>query len=332
MNQPTDLPILPEDANTPNAVTVVDLTEPQRPLNVVQPSAAPIVQPSPVGAPIGNGLPPLQEAVTRPAAVGSGVIPSTTVTPAQPQVRRQFPLSEMAAIQAPISEVARPHLPPVSAEVAEIIKPKQRKADFNQISQPHISSQARIGLFGIILVLVVLAGFLAVNILNTPAAPTDFAVDQQDNQQNNQPIDQPQDTEVSNQLEVTGPEELDNNITLPETTVATENTPPTVTIVTPEVAGQYIATEVDGEYIAMLEFNGNATDEQDGGLTGNSLVWSIKQNGGALEQIGTGINITYPLTAPQCENNYEVHLVATDSQGLISSSMLTMSVTRECSE
>lgn len=99
-------------------------------------------------------------------------------------------------------------------------------------------------------------------------------------------------------------------------TVIVGNSPPNnVSIVTP----------INGETYAITEtilFSAIAEDEEDGLLTGNSLVWTSNLEG----QIGTGASFTLPSLTFTREGQHQITLTASDKDGLTTSTSITISV------
>jgi hypothetical protein len=71
---------------------------------------------------------------------------------------------------------------------------------------------------------------------------------------------------------------------------------------------------------ASVTFTGNATDPEDGALTGSSLVWTSSRDG----QIGTGASFS---TSSLSVGTHTITLTATDSQGATGTATITVTIT-----
>jgi hypothetical protein len=97
------------------------------------------------------------------------------------------------------------------------------------------------------------------------------------------------------------------------------NLPPDVRITSPANGSFWPADAFDsgqGMRYKQVTLVGQATDPEDGPLSGASLVWTDSVNGGAPQTLGTGGSLTVRLYAPQCYGNtHDITLTATDSGG-----------------
>ncbi len=96
--------------------------------------------------------------------------------------------------------------------------------------------------------------------------------------------------------------------------------------------GNYVRTSIPGATIISpvtdasfetsegITFEGSAYDEEDGELTGSSLVWTSDKDG----QIGTGTTFT---TSNLSENNHYITLTATDSNNDVKLKNITIGIT-----
>ena len=101
--------------------------------------------------------------------------------------------------------------------------------------------------------------------------------------------------------------------------------PPSVQITSPEY-GEFIFPNFATDLV-KITLEGFANDPEDGALTGVSLVWSVRTNGGAVQMLGTGISLPVELPdAPGCENfwSQEITLTATDSFGNVRSDTIVI--------
>ena len=64
----------------------------------------------------------------------------------------------------------------------------------------------------------------------------------------------------------------------------------------------------------MVPFTGTGNDPEDGELSGASLQWTIRDNGGTVVATGIGKNPVFKLYATGCGTTYSVELKVTDSQ------------------
>lgn len=91
-----------------------------------------------------------------------------------------------------------------------------------------------------------------------------------------------------------------------------DNTPPEVTILSPSEGSQFQSG-------SSIEFSATASDEEDGILTGSSIVWDSDKDG----QIGTGSSLT---SSNLSENSHTITATATDSEGAIASAQVNIQV------
>jgi serine protease len=99
--------------------------------------------------------------------------------------------------------------------------------------------------------------------------------------------------------------------------------PPDVTIISPEDGSWF-------EWDKSVTLEGEATDPEDGPLTGDSLVWTISYEGGEPVTLGTGESLTMPL-GTECLPHpipSELILEATDSAGNTGTD--TIAITLDC--
>lgn len=104
-------------------------------------------------------------------------------------------------------------------------------------------------------------------------------------------------------------------------TVVEAGTPPVAAIGSPIDESVHNWFDLDGTNSYLdVDFEGSAADDEDGALSGASLVWEVRREGeGAYQQRGTGTSPT--LRFPMEVNNvsYDVRLTATDSDGMTDS-------------
>ena len=87
------------------------------------------------------------------------------------------------------------------------------------------------------------------------------------------------------------------------------------------------AVDASGEFVAEVTLRGVAVDAEDGALTGASLVWTDRVNGGAPVEIATGETADVLLaTVGGSLTTHEITLTATDSEGNQQSSTVTVQV------
>jgi len=91
-----------------------------------------------------------------------------------------------------------------------------------------------------------------------------------------------------------------------------DNTLPSATINSPEEGSSYLK----GEYII---FSGSATDDEDGTLSGTSLIWTSSKNG----RIGTGTNFT---NNHLLSGSHIITLSATDVNGATAVNSISITV------
>lgn len=97
------------------------------------------------------------------------------------------------------------------------------------------------------------------------------------------------------------------------------NLPPSVAITTPSSDIDKVYDGFDegrGQWYADVQLVGNATDPEDGTLTGASLVWTTDQSGLQNAVLGTGTSLTVRLYSNECTGvTHTITLSATDSSG-----------------
>lgn len=95
--------------------------------------------------------------------------------------------------------------------------------------------------------------------------------------------------------------------------------PPSVAITTPSSDIDKVYDGFDegrGQWYADVQLVGNATDPEDGTLTGASLVWTTDQSGLQNAVLGTGTSLTVRLYSNECTGvTHTITLSATDSSG-----------------
>ena len=112
-----------------------------------------------------------------------------------------------------------------------------------------------------------------------------------------------------------------------------ENVPPSPTITSPANGASFEADQFDDVvdmWYAEVTLVGQATDPEDGSLSGASLVWTTSIDGGAPQTLGTGGSRTARLYAPECSSTHEITLTATDSGGQSQPDTITVYVWRVC--
>ena len=101
-------------------------------------------------------------------------------------------------------------------------------------------------------------------------------------------------------------------------TVVEAGTPPVATISSPMDDSLHNWFDLDGVNSYLdLAFAGSAVDDQDGALSGASLVWEVRRAGeSAYQQRGTGTSPTLRFPMEANTVTYDVRLTATDSGGM----------------
>jgi serine protease len=104
--------------------------------------------------------------------------------------------------------------------------------------------------------------------------------------------------------------------------------PNVVTITSPAQGVSYYADQEDARgWYYQLTLTGNASDPEDGPLTGTSLTWTTSINGGPPETLGTGGSLSARLYAPTSfGNEHVITLTARDSAGNETSASVTIDV------
>lgn len=96
---------------------------------------------------------------------------------------------------------------------------------------------------------------------------------------------------------------------------------PRAKILAPQDGKTFHAGELDARGSVQVTAKGEATDEQDGTLTGQALTWKLKdvtRSQAGWQTLGTGEQITFDLTARRTEDGFARFLLmlnATDSDG-----------------
>jgi serine protease len=102
-----------------------------------------------------------------------------------------------------------------------------------------------------------------------------------------------------------------------------------VQITSPANDDQWAADAFDsGEELWYKEVTlvGEATDPEDGPLSGGSLVWTTSINGGPEEELGTGESVIVRLYAPVATSTHVITLTATDSDDNSVTDTITVTV------
>lgn len=107
--------------------------------------------------------------------------------------------------------------------------------------------------------------------------------------------------------------------------------PDSVNITSPANGASFLADQFDTGWYKELTLSGNAHDPEDGTLTGASLVWTTRINGGAPQTLGTGTSPGVKLYAVECfGNSHEITLTATDSASNTTTDTITVNVSQLC--
>lgn len=109
--------------------------------------------------------------------------------------------------------------------------------------------------------------------------------------------------------------------------------PPNVVNITAPTNGAFYNVDAeDGNgYYKQVTLTGNASDPEDGTLTGTSLVWTTRIDGGAAEVLGTGTSLSVRLYAPNCfGNSHQITLTAIDSATNESTASVTVTTSLLC--
>jgi serine protease len=108
--------------------------------------------------------------------------------------------------------------------------------------------------------------------------------------------------------------------------------PNVVNITNPAQGASFLADQEDGRgWYYQLTLTGNASDPEDGVLTGSSLRWTTSIEGGPPEDLGTGASLSVRLYAPTCFGNaHVITLTAEDSAGNETATTVTINVSQFC--
>lgn len=108
--------------------------------------------------------------------------------------------------------------------------------------------------------------------------------------------------------------------------------PDAVNITAPTNGTTFNADMNDGtSWYKQVTLTGNASDPEDGTLSGTSLVWTTRIDGGAPVTLGTGTSLSVKLRAPACFGNpHQITLTATDSAANSSTTSVGVSVSQLC--
>lgn len=113
-----------------------------------------------------------------------------------------------------------------------------------------------------------------------------------------------------------------------------EDLSPSASIIQPANGASYNADTYDPEndqWYVTVNLQGTGTDPEDGTLTGGSLVWTDKVNGGSSVTLGTGTSLSVRLYAPMCfGNTHQITLTVTDSAGNKATAQITVTVSLLC--
>ena len=100
-------------------------------------------------------------------------------------------------------------------------------------------------------------------------------------------------------------------------------------ILSPMDGARFVTDELaGGEFVVDVTLEGVAFDPEDGSLTGSSLVWTDRVNGGSPVVIATGELATVTLATVDADaTSHEITLTATDSDGNQQTATVTVFVT-----
>lgn len=114
-------------------------------------------------------------------------------------------------------------------------------------------------------------------------------------------------------------------------TVTAEGSPPTAAITEP-AGGSTFNWSTDGGVNGIdVQFTGVASDAEDGPLSGASLVWEVRrEDASVFTQVATGnsplIHFRYGYVGSSGLVDYDVRLTATDSDGMVASQTIRISI------
>lgn len=110
--------------------------------------------------------------------------------------------------------------------------------------------------------------------------------------------------------------------------------PPTVTITTPASDAEFFYDGYDDAldlWYTDVTLAGNASDPEDGALTGTSLIWTTNQTGLQTAVLGTGTNLVARLYSNVCEGvAHTIVLTATDSFGNVRTDQVVVTIWTIC--
>ena len=113
-----------------------------------------------------------------------------------------------------------------------------------------------------------------------------------------------------------------------------EDLSPSASIIQPGNGASYNADTYDPEkdqWYVTVNLQGTGTDPEDGALTGGSLVWTDRVNGGSAASLGTSTSLSVRLYAPMCfGNSHQITLTVTDSAGNQATAQITVTVSLLC--
>jgi len=122
-----------------------------------------------------------------------------------------------------------------------------------------------------------------------------------------------------------------NNEAQPVTIKLPSNSPPSVTIISPEVGASYIYDAYDQEFLVWYKDNvvltGYAKDPEDGILDDSSLTWSTDRTDVYKDPIlGHGSSLTLTLLSDECKTGHTITLTARDSDGNVTAATRTINM------
>lgn len=110
--------------------------------------------------------------------------------------------------------------------------------------------------------------------------------------------------------------------------------PPVVTITTPDADSDFFYDGYDndlGLWYTDVTFAGNATDPEDGALTGGSLIWTTNRTEVQTAVLGNGTNLVARLYSDVCEGTtHTIVLTATDSFGNVRTDQVFVTIWTIC--